>query len=158
MVQTISAQLDARGHRFAMIVSRWNEFITSRLASGAIDALVRHGADEGALAQVWVPGSWEIPLVARRLADSRQYAAVICLGCVIRGQTPHFEYVAAEVAKGIAHASMDSGVPILFGVITADSLEQAIDRAGTKAGNKGAEAALAAIEMANLLPQLDKGK
>lgn len=154
MAQTISATLDAAPHRFALVASRFNEFITTRLLSGAIDALVRHGAQQDNLTQVWVPGSWEIPLAARKLAASGRYAAVICLGCVIRGQTPHFEYVAAEVAKGIAHISLETGVPVSFGIITADSLEQAIDRAGTKAGNKGADAALAAVEMANLLPQL----
>ncbi len=156
MVREISAKLDAGPHRFAIVVARFNEFITSRLLNGTKDALVRHGAVEENLTQVWVPGSWEIPLAARKLAASGQYAAVICLGCVIRGQTPHFEYVAAEVAKGIAHVALDTGVPVTFGVITAESLEQAIDRAGTKAGNKGADAALAAIEMANLLPQIQK--
>lgn len=154
MPETISAHLDAAPHQFALVVSRFNEFITSRLLSGALDALTRHGARDENLTQVWVPGSWEIPLAARKLAESGRYAAVICLGCVIRGQTPHFEYVAAEVAKGIAHIALDSGVPVTFGVITADSLEQAIDRAGTKAGNKGADSAMAAIEMANLLPKL----
>jgi 6,7-dimethyl-8-ribityllumazine synthase len=154
MVQTISAKLEAGPHRFALVASRFNEFITSRLVAGAVDALTRHGALEENLTQVWVPGSWEIPLAARKLAASGSYAAVICLGCVIRGQTPHFEYVAAEVAKGIAQIALETGVPVSFGVITADSLEQAVDRAGTKAGNKGADAALAAVEMANLLPQL----
>jgi len=156
MPQVLSAKLDAAPHRFALVVARWNEFITSRLLSGAVDALVRHGADEKNLTQVWVPGSWEIPLTAQKLAATGRYAAVICLGCVIRGQTPHFEYVAAEVAKGIAQASLATGVPVTFGIVTADSLEQAVDRAGTKAGNKGADAALAAIEMANLLPQIGK--
>ncbi len=154
MTEMISAKLDAGPHRFALVVARWNEFITSRLLSGAIDALVRHGAARENLTQVWVPGSWEIPLAAQRLAASGRYQAVICLGCVIRGQTPHFEYVAAEVAKGIAQVTLATGVPVTFGIITADSLEQAIDRAGSKAGNKGADAALAAVEMANLLPQL----
>ena len=154
MAKTISAKLDAGTHRFALVASRFNEFITSRLLSGAIDALERHGADQENITQVWVPGSWEIPLAARKLAASGDYAAVICLGCVIRGQTPHFEYVAAEVAKGIAHVSLETGVPVTFGIITADSLEQAVDRAGTKSGNKGADAALAAVEMANLLPLL----
>ena len=111
MAETISAKLDAAPHRFAIVVARWNEFITSRLVNGAIDALVRHGADRENLAQVWVPGSWEIPLVTQRLAATGRYGAIICLGCVIRGQTPHFEYVAAEVAKGIAHVSLDTGVP-----------------------------------------------
>lgn len=154
MAKTVSAKLDAAPHQFALIVSRFNEFITSRLLGGAVDALVRHGAIEDNLTQVWVPGAWEIPLASRRLAQGGQYAAIICLGCVIRGQTPHFEYVATEVSKGIAHVSLETGVPISFGIITADSLEQAVDRAGTKAGNKGADAALAAIEMANLLPLL----
>ena len=154
MAKTISAKLDAGTHRFALVASRFNEFITSRLLSGAIDALERHGADQENITQVWVPGSWEIPLAARKLAATGDYAAVICLGCVIRGQTPHFEYVAAEVAKGIAHVSLETGVPVTFGIITADSLEQAVDRAGTKSGNKGADAALAAVEMANLLPLL----
>ena len=156
MAETISAKLEAGPYRFAIVVARWNEFITTRLMNGAIDALVRHGAAPDNLTQVWVPGSWEIPLVAHRLATTGQYAAIICLGCVIRGQTPHFEYVAAEVAKGVANVSLQTQVPVTFGVITADSLEQAIDRAGTKAGNKGADAALAAIEMANLLPQIAK--
>lgn len=158
MPETISAKLDASPHRFAIVVSRWNEFITTRLLSGTLDALHRHGAADENLTQVWVPGSWEIPLAARQLAGTGRFAAVICVGCVIRGQTPHFDYVAAEVAKGIAHVSLETGVPITFGIITADSLEQAIDRAGTKAGNKGADAALAAIEMANLLPEIAKLK
>jgi 6,7-dimethyl-8-ribityllumazine synthase len=155
MTQVISAKLDATPHRFAMVVARFNEFITSRLVSGAIDELVRHGAAPDNLTQVWVPGSWEIPLAAQKLAQSGKYAAVICLGCVIRGQTPHFEYVAAEVAKGIAQVTLASGVPVTFGVVTADSLEQAVDRAGAKTGNKGADAARAALEMANLLPELE---
>jgi len=158
MADTISARLEAAPHKFAIVVSRWNEFITSRLLDGAIDALVRHGAEPGNLLRVWVPGAWEIPLAAQRLAGTGVYAAILCLGCVSRGQTPQFEYVAAEVAKGIAQVSLSTGVPITFGIITADNLEQAIDRAGTKAGNKGADAALAAIEMANLLPQLSSLK
>ncbi len=156
MTQVISAKLDAKPFRFAMVVGRFNEFITSRLVSGAVDELVRHGAEPDNLTQVWVPGSWEIPLTAQKLAASGRYAAVICLGCVIRGQTPHFEYVAAEVAKGIAQASLTTGVPVTFGVITAESLDQAVDRAGAKTGNKGADAARAAIEMANLLAALPK--
>jgi 6,7-dimethyl-8-ribityllumazine synthase len=151
MTKVISANLDAAAHRFAMVVPRFNEFICSRLVSGAVDELVRHGADPENLIQVMIPGSWEIPLTAQKLAASGKYSAVICLGCVIRGQTPHFEYVAAEVAKGIAQVSLATGVPVTFGVITADSLEQAIDRAGAKAGNKGADAARAAIEMSNLM-------
>jgi 6,7-dimethyl-8-ribityllumazine synthase len=158
MPEVISAPLDASPHCFALVVSRFNEFITSRLVDGAIDELTRHGAKPDNLTQVWVPGSWEIPLVAQKLAQSGRYAAVLCLGCVIRGQTPHFEYVAAEVAKGIAHVSLATGVPVTFGIITADSLEQAIDRAGAKTGNKGADAARAAIEMANLLAALPRKK
>lgn len=156
MTQVISAKLDAKPYRFALVVARFNEFITTRLVDGALDELVRHGADAENLVQVWVPGSWEIPLVAQKLAAGGRYAAVICLGCVIRGQTPHFEYVAAEVAKGIAHVSLTTGVPVTFGIVTADSLEQAIDRAGAKTGNKGADAARAALEMANLLAALPK--
>ncbi|MEW6251436.1 MAG: 6,7-dimethyl-8-ribityllumazine synthase [Planctomycetota bacterium] len=154
MTQVISAKLDAAPHRFALVVSRFNEFITSRLVEGAVDELTRHGAAAEHIVQAWVPGSWEIPLAAQRLAASARYAAVICLGCVIRGQTPHFEYVASEVAKGIAQVSLQTGVPVTFGIVTADNLEQAVDRAGAKTGNKGADAARAAIEMANLLAAL----
>ncbi|MBK9128320.1 MAG: 6,7-dimethyl-8-ribityllumazine synthase [Phycisphaerales bacterium] len=156
MPDIVSASLDAKPYRFALVVSRFNEFITSRLASGAIDELLRHGAAAEKITHVWVPGSWEIPLVAKKLAEADKHDAIICLGCVIRGQTPHFEYVAAEVAKGVAHVGLETGVPVVFGVITAESLDQAIERAGTKAGNKGADAARAAIEMANLLPVLGK--
>jgi 6,7-dimethyl-8-ribityllumazine synthase len=151
MPETISAKLDAGANRFAVAVSRFNEFVSTRLLDGALDALVRHGADREQVTVVWVPGSFELPLAANRLAASERYAAVICLGCLIRGQTPHFEYIANEVAKGIAQVSLATGVPVTFGVITAESLEQAIERAGTKQGNKGADAALAAIEMANVL-------
>lgn len=151
MPKVISAKLDAGAHRFALAAARFNEFITSKLVDGAVDALVRHGADREKMTLVWTPGSFELPLVAQKLARSGDYDAVICLGCLIRGQTPHFEFIAAECAKGIAQVSMETGVPATFGVITADSLEQAVDRAGTKAGNKGADAALAAIEMVNLL-------
>jgi len=156
MTEVISAKLDAAPYRFALVVARFNEFITTRLVEGALDELIRHGAVPDNVTQVWVPGSWEIPLTAQKLASSARFAAVICLGCVIRGQTPHFEYVAAEVAKGIAQVSLNTGVPVTFGVVTADSLEQAIDRAGAKTGNKGADAARAAIEMANLLALLPK--
>lgn len=154
MPQTISAKLDAGSKRFAIIIARFNEFITNRLLGGAIDALTRHGADEESLTAVWVPGAWEIPITAQKLAQSENYDAIICLGCVIRGQTPHFDYVAAEVSKGIAQVSLAREIPITFGVVTADSLEQAIDRAGAKAGNKGSDAALAAIEMANLFGEI----
>jgi len=137
-----------------LVVSRFNEFISRKLLEGALDALSRHGVAAEDIEVAWVPGAFEIPLVARRLAESGRYQAVICLGAVIRGATPHFEYVAAEVAKGIALVGLETGVPTLFGVLTTDSIEQAIERAGTKAGNKGFDAALAAIEMANLLRQL----
>ena len=139
---------------FAIVVSRFNEFITSKLLGGALDALGRHGVADGSIEVVWSPGSFEIPLIAQRLAGSGRYTVVICLGAVIRGGTDHYEYVASEVAKGVAQAGMHTGVPCIFGVLTTDSIEQAIERAGTKAGNKGAEAAMAALEMANLFEQL----
>jgi 6,7-dimethyl-8-ribityllumazine synthase len=144
----------ARGFRFALVVSRFNEFITKRLLDGALDCLLRHGAEEGDLHLIRVPGAFELPYAAKRLAASNSYDAIIALGAVIRGATPHFEYVAAEAAKGIASASLETGVPIIFGVITANSIDEAIERAGTKGGNKGFEAALSAIEMASLFAQL----
>jgi len=147
---THQGRLHAGGFRFAVVSSRWNDFLTSRLVEGALDALERLGADEGAVEHFRVPGSFEIPLLAHRLAKSEKFDAVICLGTVIRGQTPHFEYVAGEVTKGIAQAAVESGVPVLYGIVTADTLEQAIDRAGVKAGNKGFEAAMAAVELVNL--------
>lgn len=156
MSKTVAGDFDARAHRFALVVARFNEFITDKLVAGATDALTRHGADPDKITQVRTPGSFEIPLTAMKLAKSGRYDAIICLGCVIRGQTPHFDYIAAEVSKGIAQVSLQSGMPVAFGVITADTLEQAIDRAGGKAGNKGADAAMAAIEMANLLKALSK--
>ncbi|MBI5863010.1 MAG: 6,7-dimethyl-8-ribityllumazine synthase [Planctomycetes bacterium] len=152
----ISGTMDASGRRFGVVTARFNDFITSRLVEGAVDALVRHGAKADQLVQVLVPGAWEIPLAAKKLAETGKYDAVICLGCVIRGQTPHFEYVAGEAAKGTAQVSLSTGVPISFGIVTADTLEQAIDRAGGKAGNKGADAALAAIEMVNALAGLPR--
>ncbi len=158
MANVYQGRLVAGKHRFAVIVSRFNEFISSKLLSGCLDALERHGADPDAVDVVWTPGSFEIPPVARRLAESKRYGAVICLGAIIRGQTPHFDYIAAEAAKGVARVALDSGVPVIFGVVTADTLEQAIDRAGTKAGNKGADAAASAIEMANLMDALGKKK
>ncbi len=155
MPKMYEGQLVATGYRFAIVVSRFNEFITSKLLGGALDTLARHGVDtERDVEVAWVPGSWEIPLVAARFARSGQYDAVICLGCVIRGDTPHFEYIAAEAAKGIAQSMLESGVPITFGVLTTDNIEQAIERAGTKAGNKGGDAAMSAIEMVSLLRQL----
>ena len=158
MANVYQGRLVAGKHRFGVVVSRFNEFISSELLAGCLDALERHGADPKAVAVVWTPGSLEMPIVAKRLAGSGRYGAVICLGAVIRGQTPHFDYVAAEVAKGVAHVALESGVPVIFGVITADTLEQAIERAGTKASNKGADAAAGAIEMANLLDALPSGK
>ncbi len=141
--------------RFAIVVARWNDFIGRSLLDGAREGLRRHGIPEEHVDIAWVPGSFEIPLVAKRLAASGKYAAVVCLGAVIRGATPHFDYVASGVAGGIASASLETGVPIVFGVLTTDTIEQAIERAGTKAGNKGHEAALAAIEMANLIAGID---
>jgi 6,7-dimethyl-8-ribityllumazine synthase len=140
--------------RFALLVSRFNEFVTSKLLEGAKDALLRHGVQEADIDVVWSPGSFEIPLLAQTLAAGGRYAAVVCLGAVIRGGTDHYQYIASEVAKGVAAATMKTGVPCIFGVLTCDSIEQAVERAGAKAGNKGADAAVAAIEMANLLPQL----
>lgn len=154
MANIYQGQLVAGKHRFGVVVSRFNEFITSRLLAGCVDALERHGVDGEAIDVAWTPGSFEVPVVARRMAESGKYAAVICLGAVIRGSTPHFDYIAAEVAKGVAQVGMTTGVPTIFGVITADTLEQAVERAGTKAGNKGADAAASAIEMANLMDQL----
>jgi 6,7-dimethyl-8-ribityllumazine synthase len=152
-------QLVATGYRFAIVVSRFNEFITSKLLGGALDVLARHGVDvERDVEIAWVPGSWEIPLVAARFARTKRYDAVICLGCVIRGDTPHFEYIAAEAAKGIAQSMLESGVPITFGVLTTDNIEQAIERAGTKAGNKGGDAAISAIEMVSLMRQLPEAE
>ena len=144
--------------RFAVIVSRFNEFVTSRLLGGALDVFTRHGVAEDDVEVAWTPGSFEIPLVCQKLAASGRYAAVVCLGAVIRGGTDHHRYIAAEVSKGIAAAGMATGVPCIFGVLTCDTVEQAIERAGTKAGNKGADAALAALEMANLLAQLPPAK
>lgn len=146
--------LKAEGFRFAIVVSRWNDFLTARLTEGALDALERLGADENSVEIFKVPGSFEIPLTAQKVAESGKFDAVICLGAVIRGQTPHFDYVAGEAAKGIGQAGMKTGVPVLFGIVTADTLEQAIDRAGVKAGNKGFEAAMSAIELVNLYKEM----
>lgn len=150
MPKTIEANLIAEGRRFAVVVSRFNDFISEKLLSGATDALLRSGAADEDIEVIRVPGSFEIPLVAKKLAQQKKHHAVICLGAVIRGSTPHFDYVSAEVSKGIAAAGLETGVPVIFGVITADTIEQAIERAGTKAGNKGRDAAISAIEMANL--------
>jgi len=153
-MRNVEGKLVATGLKFALIVSRFNSFITERLLEGALDCLRRQGVSEDALTVVRVPGAWEIPLVAKRLAQGRAFDAVICLGAVIRGSTPHFDYVAAEVSKGIAQVSLESAVPIAFGILTTENLEQAIERAGSKAGNKGFAAAEAAIEMVNLLKEL----
>jgi 6,7-dimethyl-8-ribityllumazine synthase len=151
MSQVLEGALRADGMRFAIVASRWNDLIVSRLVGGAEDALQRLGAQADAVTLARVPGSFEIPLAAKRLAESGRFDAVICVGAVIRGETPHFDYIAAEVTKGIASASMETGVPISYGIITANTVEQAIDRAGVKAGNKGFEAAMSAVEMVNLL-------
>jgi len=152
MANVYQGDLVARkGQRFGIVVSRFNEFISSKLLAGAIDCLTRHGVAESDIDVAWTPGSFEIPLVARTMASSGKVAAVICLGAVIRGSTPHFDYIAAEVSKGVAAVGLATGVPTLFGVITTDTIEQAVERAGTKAGNKGADAAAGAIEMVNLL-------
>jgi len=151
MTKVIEGKLTAKGEKFGIVVSRFNDFINSRLLDGALDALYRHGAEDKNISIIKVPGSFEIPLMAKKLADSGNYGAIICLGAVIRGATPHFEYISAEVTKGIAKVALDSGVPISFGILTTDNIEQAIERAGTKSGNKGWDAALSAIEMVNVL-------
>ena len=151
MSKTFEGMLQGKGLKFALVIARFNEFITGKLLDGAQDALKRHGVNDVDVDIAWTPGSFEIPLVAKKLADTKKYDAIICLGAVIRGATPHFEYVAAEVAKGIAKVGLDSGIPVAYGIVTADNLEQAIERAGTKAGNRGFDAAVNALEMANLL-------
>ena len=153
-MKVIQGELQAKGLKFAIIVSRFNDFITGKLLDGAVDALIRHGAKEEDVDVVKVPGAFEIPLAAKKVAEKGAYNAVICLGTVIRGATPHFDYVAAEVSKGIAAASLDTGVPIAFGVLTTDTIEQAVERAGTKSGNKGFDAAVTAIEMAQVFKKL----
>lgn len=152
--RTIEGKLDAKGFKVALIASRFNDFITSKLVEGALDCLERHGASPSDISVIRVPGSFEIPLAAQKAAGSGAYDAVICLGTLIRGQTPHFDFIASEATKGIAQASLKTGVPITFGVITADTLDQAVDRAGAKSGNKGFEAALGAIEMADLMKKI----
>ena len=156
MPKVIEADLVAKGKKFAIVVSRFNDFITDKLVGGAVDALVRSGTLDKDIDVVKVPGAFEIPLVAQKIAAKKHHDAVICLGAVIRGATPHFDYVSAEVSKGVAAASMDAGLPIIFGVLTTDTLEQAIERAGSKSGNKGWDAALAAVEMANLMGAVEK--
>ena len=157
MPHVIEGTLSAEGKRFGLVVSRFNDFITDKLTGGAIDALTRCGAAPEAIEIVKVPGAFEIPLVAQKMAAVKRYDAIICIGAVIRGATPHFDYVSAEVSKGIAQVALASGVPVIFGVVTTDTIEQAIERAGTKAGNKGWSAAISAVEMANLMGQVERG-
>jgi len=154
MSKVIEGDLIAKGKKFSIVASRFNNFMTKELVSGCLDTLIRHGASEQDLTVAWVPGAFEIPMVAQKIAKAKDYDAVICLGTVIRGATPHFDYIASEVSKGIARVSQDTGVPVIFGVITADTIEQAVERAGTKDGNKGRDAALSAIEMVNLLGKI----
>ncbi|MBI2305136.1 MAG: 6,7-dimethyl-8-ribityllumazine synthase [Chloroflexi bacterium] len=163
MVKDYQGNLLGQGLRFGVVVSRFNHFITAKLLEGATDALIRHGVRDGDIEVAWVPGSFEIPMAAKKMAATGNYAAIICLGAVIRGDTPHFDYIAAEVSKGIAQVGLETGVPLAFGVITTDTLEQAVERAGAKAGNKGFDAAVTAIEMANLwktlsLPRRRRGR
>jgi len=156
--RVFEGSLKGDGLRFAIVVSRFNEFISSKLLSGAWDCLTRHGVNAADVDVAWVPGAMEIPVIAQRLAKIARYDAVICLGAVIRGSTPHFDYVAGEVAKGVAKVQLESGMPVIFGVLTTESIEQAIERAGTKAGNKGWDAAVSALEMANLIRGMDESK
>lgn len=151
MIKTIEGKLTTKNEKFCIIVSRFNEFISSKLLSGAIDELVRHGVNEGNITVIWSPGAFEIPLLAKKCAASKDYDAIITLGAIIKGSTPHFDYVSAELSKGIASVGLETGVPVIFGVLTTENIEQAIERAGTKAGNKGSDAAKSAIEMANLV-------
>lgn len=157
-VKIIEGQLSAQGLRFAIVVSRFNSFITDRLLGGALDGLARSGADPALIEVIKVPGAWEMPIVVREIGAQKRHDAIICLGCVIRGETPHFDYVAGEAAKGLSAAGAASGIPVAFGVLTTNTLEQAIDRAGAKSGNKGYDAAITAVEMANLLQQLRRGQ
>ena len=158
MVNVFEGKLTAGKEKYGIIISRFNEFIGSKLLSGCIDTLVRHGVSEDLIDVAWVPGAFEIPFVANKLAETKKYAAVICLGAVIRGNTPHFDYVASEMSKGIANVALNTGTPVIFGVLTTDSIEQAIERAGTKSGNKGAESAKSAIETVNLLNAIKNGE
>lgn len=154
MAKVIEGKLLAKGQTFGLVASRFNDFMTKELVSGCIDTLVRHGAEDKDITVAWVPGAFEVPLVAQKMAKTKSFDALICLGTVIRGATPHFDYIAAEAAKGVAKVSLDSAIPVIFGIITADSIEQAVERAGSKDGNKGRDAALSAIEMVNLTGQL----
>jgi 6,7-dimethyl-8-ribityllumazine synthase len=154
MTKIIEGKLSAKGKKFGVVISRFNDLISSQLLLGAQDCLVRHECKQDDITVAWVPGSFEIPLAAKKMANSKNYHAVICLGAVIRGGTPHFDYISAEVSKGVAQVGLEAGLPVIFGIITADTIEQALERAGTKAGNKGWDAALSAIEMANLLGKI----
>ncbi len=153
-MKKIEGNLQAGNHKFGIIIGRFNEFIGSKLLDGSLDALKRHGASEENIEIAWTPGAFEIPLVAKKMAKTKKYDAIICLGAVIRGATPHFDYVSAEVSKGIAHVTLETEVPVIFGVLTTDSIEQAIERAGTKSGNKGFDVAVTAIEMVNLMKNI----
>jgi 6,7-dimethyl-8-ribityllumazine synthase len=155
---TYEGRLDAKGLRIALLASRFNETITKSLLEGALSALRRHGLDDASITVAWVPGAFELPMAAKRLADSGEFDAIVCLGAVIRGATSHYDYVCSQAASGIARVSLDTGVPVIFGVLTTETIEQAIERSGTKAGNKGFDSAVAAIEMADLLRQLPKGQ
>lgn len=154
MPKIINGHLSAKGKKFGVVVGRFNEFISNKLLGGAVDCIVRNDGNEDDVTVAWVPGSYEIPLIAKKMAESKKYDAVICLGAIIRGATPHFDYIAAEVTKGVAHVGLETGVPVVFGVITSDTIEQAIERAGTKSGNKGWDAAQTAIEMVDLIGKL----
>ncbi|HOJ34720.1 MAG TPA: 6,7-dimethyl-8-ribityllumazine synthase [Candidatus Hydrogenedentes bacterium] len=154
MPKVLEGRLVSTGKQYGIVVSRFNEFISAKLLAGALDALTRHGVKDDEITVAWTPGSYEIPLVAKKMAESGQFHAIIALGAVIRGGTPHFEYIAAEAAKGVASVGLETGVPVIFGILTTDTIEQAVERAGTKAGNKGFDAAVSAIEMVNLLSQL----
>lgn len=153
-MKTLEGKLTAKNMKIAIVVARFNEFITSKLLSGCIDCLIRHEAADEDLTVAWVPGAFEIPMAAKKLAESGKYDAVICLGAVIRGATPHFDYVCAEASKGIAQVSMQTGVPVAFGVLTTENIQQAVERAGTKAGNKGVDCAMTAMEMVNLIKEM----
>jgi len=153
MYKVIQGEIIAKGKKFGIIASRFNDFITNRLLEGCVDELTRHGAKENDIEVAWTPGAFEIPVLANRMAKSKKYDSIICLGAIIKGATPHFDYIASEASKGIANVSLNTGVPLIFGIITADSIEQAIERAGTKQGNKGRDAARSAIEMANLVAE-----
>jgi len=154
MAKTIQGKLDAAGSRFAIVISRFNSFVSDRLLNGALDALERHGANADDITTVWVPGSFEIVLAAKKLAFSKKYDAVICLGALLQGETPHFEYISTTVSKGIANVGLESGIPVIYGILTCNTLEQAIDRAGLKSGNRGFDAAMSAIEMVQVMKQL----